>query len=350
LERLLERADRSGDYSSLPFLLTNLAWADFDDAHLRSALERLERAERLARATGEWSAYAHMLTARTSIAARMGDEAEARRLGEEALQLIARIGWNEGREVIYSDLSEMELALGDAAAALRQSDAAAATSFSEGQYRRWPKAHVAVGIEALVALDRMEEARGRLDRFEREAEAGGRRPDLAESSRLRGLLLAVEGRPDAAVGLLADAVEQHRALDDGWCVGRSLLMLGEVYRRTRKRAKAVESLNAAAAEFDRLGARIWADRARHELNRVTGKRDSASGLTPTQRNVANLVVAGSTNRQVADALFMSVHTVEAHLTVVYRSLGVASRAELARQFRDTEADSRDSTLAADPEV
>ena len=349
-ERLLERADRSGDYSSLPFLLTNLAWSDFEDGNLASALERLDRAERLARATGEWTAYAHMLTARTSIAARMGDEMAARRLGDEALQLIARIGWNEGLENIYSDLGELELSLGNAAAALGHSEAAAATAFSAGQHRRWPNAYVPVGIEALVSLDRLEDARARLERFQREAEAAGRRPDLAESSRLAGLLLAVDGRPDAAVGPLTEAVEQHRALDDRWSVARSLLMLGEVYRRTRKRARAVESLTAAIAEFDRLGARIWADRARHELNRVTGKRDSRSGLTPTQRNVAKLVVAGNTNRQVADALFMSVHTVEAHLTAVYRSLGVASRAELTRQFRDTDADFRDSARPAATEI
>ena len=350
LERLLERADGSGDYSSLPFLLTNLGWGDFSDGNLALALERLDRAERLTRATGEWSAYAHMLCARTSIAAMMGDEAAARRLADEAIQLIARIGWNEGLENIYSDLGELELSLGNAAAALQHSEAAEATSFSAGQHRRWPNAYKPVAIEALVALDRLEEARDRLERFRREAEAAGRRPDLAESARLSGLLLAVDGRPEAAVDPLTEAVEQHRALDDHWGVARSLLMLGEVYRRTRKRAKAVESLTAAGAEFDRLGARIWADRARHELSRVKGKRDAASGLTPTQLNVAKLVVAGNTNRQVADALFMSVHTVEAHLTVVYRTLGVASRAELARQFRDTEADSRDSNPAADAEV
>ena len=100
------------------------------------------------------------------------------------------------------------------------------------------------------------------------------------------------------------------------------------------------------AEFNRFGARIWADRAREELNRVRGKRDTASGLTPTQRNVAKLVVAGNTNRQVADALFMSVHTVEAHLTAVYRALGVASRAELTRQFRESDSDFRDSAGVA----
>jgi DNA-binding CsgD family transcriptional regulator len=195
-------------------------------------------------------------------------------------------------------------------------------------------------------LDRLEEARDNLKRLQAHAETAGHLPDLAESRRLGGLLLAVEGQPEAAVAPLIEAIERHRALDERFGVARSLLLLGEVYRRTRKRAKAVESLTAAIAEFDRLSARTWADRARQELNRVRGKRDTASGLTPTQRNVATLVVAGNTNRQVADALFMSVHTVEAHLTAVYRALGVASRAELTRRFRDSDPDFRDSAGVA----
>ncbi|HYI65759.1 MAG TPA: AAA family ATPase [Candidatus Limnocylindrales bacterium] len=350
LERLLERADESGDYSSIPFLLTNLAWTDFGDANLASARERLDRAERVARSTGEWTAFAHMLTARTHVAARMGDEADARRFAEEALALIARTGWNEGKDMILSDLGELELSLGNPAAAHERFVAAAVTSFRPGHQRRWTNSYMSGEIEALIALDRLEEARPKLDRFQAEAASASRPPDLAESQRLRGLLLAVDGRPDAAVAPLIAAVEQHRALDDGFGAARSLLTLGEVYRRTRKRAKAVESLTAALTEFNRLSARIWGDRARHELNRVKGKRDSASGLTPTQRNVAKLVVAGNTNRQVADALFMSVHTVEAHLTAVYRALGVASRGELAQRFRDSDADLRDTAPAAEAEI
>jgi DNA-binding CsgD family transcriptional regulator len=55
-------------------------------------------------------------------------------------------------------------------------------------------------------------------------------------------------------------------------------------------------------------------------------------LTPTQREVASLVVAGRTNREVAATLFMSPHTVEAHLTAIYRVLGIRGRTDLARVF------------------
>ena len=68
-------------------------------------------------------------------------------------------------------------------------------------------------------------------------------------------------------------------------------------------------------------------------------RGSADGLasslelTPTEDRVAALVAAGSTNREVADALFVSIHTVEANLKRIYRKLGVRSRTELASKFQ-----------------
>ena len=59
---------------------------------------------------------------------------------------------------------------------------------------------------------------------------------------------------------------------------------------------------------------------------------SSVDLTPTEDRVAALVAAGSTNREVADALFVSVHTVEANLKRIYRKLGIRSRTELASKF------------------
>jgi DNA-binding CsgD family transcriptional regulator len=53
-------------------------------------------------------------------------------------------------------------------------------------------------------------------------------------------------------------------------------------------------------------------------------------LTPTEERIAHLVAEGKTNREVADALFVSVKTVEANLTRVFHKLGLRSRAELIR--------------------
>jgi DNA-binding NarL/FixJ family response regulator len=55
---------------------------------------------------------------------------------------------------------------------------------------------------------------------------------------------------------------------------------------------------------------------------------AGEGLTPAQQRVAELVTAGLSNREIADELYMSLRTVETHLTKVYRELGVRGRAQL----------------------
>ena len=56
-------------------------------------------------------------------------------------------------------------------------------------------------------------------------------------------------------------------------------------------------------------------------------------LTPTEREVADLVAGGASNREVSDRLFMSVPTVKSHLTRVYAKLGISTRAQLAASRR-----------------
>jgi len=84
--------------------------------------------------------------------------------------------------------------------------------------------------------------------------------------------------------------------------------------------------------FEGLGAAAWVERTRAELARIGGRAASSVDLTPTETRVAELVAAGSTNREVADALFVSIHTVEANLKRIYRKLGIRSRTELASTF------------------
>ena len=60
----------------------------------------------------------------------------------------------------------------------------------------------------------------------------------------------------------------------------------------------------------------------------------AAELTAAEQRVAQLVVAGRTNREAAAQLYTTVATVEAHLTRVYRKLDLRSRTELARAVSD----------------
>jgi DNA-binding CsgD family transcriptional regulator len=112
---------------------------------------------------------------------------------------------------------------------------------------------------------------------------------------------------------------------------RSLLALGQVYRRAGYKGMSNETLHAAATAFDELGTPRWANRARAEAGRV-GLHPSTKVLTATEQRVAELVGAGRSNQETADELFMSVKTVEANLTRIYRKLSVRSRTELANHM------------------
>jgi DNA-binding NarL/FixJ family response regulator len=80
------------------------------------------------------------------------------------------------------------------------------------------------------------------------------------------------------------------------------------------------------------GSAGWAAAAGQELARLSGRRPAGeSALTPSEQRVAELAARGLANKEIAAQLFVSVYTVEAHLSHAYAKLGVRSRAELAHQ-------------------
>ncbi|MGI8885743.1 MAG: response regulator transcription factor [Gaiellaceae bacterium] len=101
-------------------------------------------------------------------------------------------------------------------------------------------------------------------------------------------------------------------------------------RRAKRRSDARGTPENALAVFDGLAAALWAERARSELRRISGRAATPGALTPAEERVAVLVAEGKTNREVAMALFLSERTVEGHLSRAFGKLGVRSRTELAR--------------------
>jgi DNA-binding NarL/FixJ family response regulator len=115
-------------------------------------------------------------------------------------------------------------------------------------------------------------------------------------------------------------------------LARTLLVAGEIERRSRKKRAACELFAHAAEIFESAGASLWEQRTRAELDRAAGRR-TGSDLTESEKLVADLAASGLTNRQVAAQLFMSAKTVEANLARVYRKLGIRSRAELGAAWQ-----------------
>src|SRR5206468_3376579 len=126
-----------------------------------------------------------------------------------------------------------------------------------------------------------------------------------------------------------NALPLHSQVDLPLDRARTLLALGAAQRRAKRRHEARATLEEALAVFEAIGAALWADRARDELKRISGRAATPGALTPAEERVAALVAGGKTNREVAAALFLSDRTVEGHLAHVFGKLGVRHRTELA---------------------
>ena len=187
-------------------------------------------------------------------------------------------------------------------------------------------------IEALIAVGELDEAAELLADLEDWSRSVNAPATRATAWRCRGLLRAARGDHDGASEALGQALRAFQRLPVPFERGRTLLALGAVQRRAKQRRAAQASLGAALAEFQQLGARLWAEQARAQLAQLGGRRPQDATLTPTETQIARLVAQGRTNQQVADALFVSPKTVEWNLSKVYKKLHVRSRAELAAKL------------------
>ncbi|WFE40476.1 LuxR family transcriptional regulator [Micromonospora sp. WMMD998] len=184
-------------------------------------------------------------------------------------------------------------------------------------------------IEACVGAGDLDTAHAVLDRLARRHARLPRPWTTLGLARSRALLAGAGGAdPTEALAALADARATVPATVLPMDRARCLLVAGRAYRRVRRRREARAALDAAAAEFDALGASAFADRARAERGRLGARTPAPTTLTATEERVARLAARGQTNRAIADALYISPKTVEANLARVYRKLGIASRAEL----------------------
>jgi len=207
--------------------------------------------------------------------------------GRRLLDLHAAHGWGL--------LIQAQLALGDVESAQR-SAACAVTRAN------------AVGLPSQLAATRWCEAAVRLARDDRDAaleitrdaqaiaDAAGNPLLSARCSALSGLALAADGRRDQALPELQQAE-------------RALSACG-----------ATREADAAARELRRLGARVRRTRPRPG----TG----LAALTARANEIANRVALGESNREIANALFLSEKTIESHLVRTYAKLGVHSRSAL----------------------
>ncbi len=265
------------------------------------------------------------------IAAYRGDLDYAEREAEHALKLCEeQIGFHP--PLLQAVPGIVALWRGDPGAAVERlagaDDQARTLGWRAADARPWTPELV----EALLQLDRRDEATSVLERWERDEARVANDYVLAPATRCRGLVAAARGDVAEAVTLLEEAVARHEALGDTFGQARAQLALGTTLRRARQRRAARDTIEAALDGFEALGAATWVERAREELGRISG-RTRQDALTAAERRVATLVAEGRTNHEVATALFLAERTVAGHLTHIYAKLGVRSRTELAAKVQ-----------------
>jgi DNA-binding CsgD family transcriptional regulator len=189
-------------------------------------------------------------------------------------------------------------------------------------------------VEALVELGEPGEALQVTARLQRLSEEQQHPWGLATARRCRAVVrLGAAPYDEQAAAALIAAAEDYARLGLRFDQARSLLSLGRAQRRMKQWGAARESLQDAVAAFDQQGSSGWTQRARSELDRVGARRPRATGeLTPTEREIVELAAKGRSNKEIAQALSVAVHTVEVHLSRAYAKLGVHSRAQLAERL------------------
>ena len=266
------------------------------------------------------------------IAAHQGRIDEARDRSEHALSLAKTDGVRIAQSGHRCVLGFIELSRGDPESALGYLERAWEIRDRVRLLEPAWRLELADTLEALVEVGRLDDAERKLIPWEERSLALDRPWALAVTARCRGLLLAGRGDSAAAMASYERALREHERTPDPFQHARTLLALGVTQRRAKQRAAARVTLDAALAVFERVGAPLWADKARAEAARIGGRAPSRGDLTEAERRITSLVAEGRTNREVAATLFITEHTVEAALTRAYRKLGVHSRAELAHRL------------------
>jgi len=321
LEVELREAAESGEILDFVEVTHHLATAKLQRGDFAAARDHLERAETHARAPG---IRARHLAMRAEVDAAFGNEAAARSYASVAATALSESGDAVGVTRLRIALATLELSLGDPEAAWDALEPSVQTTGALEHpvlVRVFPYA-----IEALVELGELVQSTRLAKRLEN-AESiltRWRGPAL----RARALVQAPIDR-DGTLSLFDSALDTDETLGSAFESARTLFARGRVLRRWKRRRAARESLEAALARFEEMGARLWAGRVAHELERTAARRAGKRELTQSDAQIARLAASGSTNREIAQTVFVSTKTVEAALSRVYGTLGVRSRTELA---------------------
>jgi DNA-binding CsgD family transcriptional regulator len=332
LERVRQRATRLAEESSWGSLLFQLGELELWAGNTEAAQACADAVEEITNRSGQSAQQSHAAYLHAAVAAQRGELSRARQAAQGAFAEADRVGDRRFRLRARTLLGSIEACDANPHGALAHllpaaEEHAEAGYGDPGIIRFQPEL-----IEAHIRTGQLVRAEQLIASQESEGVALARPRVIALTLRCRGLLLSTRGDIPAARASLEQAVEAFEPLPHPLDLGRSLMALGATRRRLREKRSAREALDRAIDIFTALDARPFAEQAQAERRRIAGRATVAT-LTPTEQQIADLVVQGYTNAEVARELFLSVKTVENTLTRVYRKLGLRSRRELAHRYR-----------------
>jgi tetratricopeptide (TPR) repeat protein len=257
-----------GQEGAVPFMSLYLVWAHVWRGDLGRAARVGEEAVEEAMLLEDSASLGLALSASALAHAHDGRTERARAEASEALSLFERVQWRSGMlwplwALGLALLSERQPAgvhevlgpLADQVAAMGGGDPVLLV-FLPGE------------IEALIALGELDQAQTYPEPFERSAARLDRAWALGAAERCRGALEAARAEPEEAFAAYDRALAAHERVTMPFERARTLLLAGQAYRRFKQRGRARALLDEALSVFEKVGAPLWAERARVELART----------------------------------------------------------------------------------
>jgi LuxR family maltose regulon positive regulatory protein len=268
----------------------------------------------------------------------------------DALARLAELRRRQGRSAEAEELfarSETHTLslLGRAALALDRDQPSEAAELADRYLRRFSdpgrverSAGLELAIRALARLGENERATEALSELREIAARARTRPMLAAVCSSEGALAVGRGDHDAARRSFEDALDLLAACDAPFETGRVRLDLAATLSALGRRDRARREVEAAISEFREIGADGERDRAERMLGKLRRTKVTLpaevvdtplGGLSRRELEVLALVAEGRTNRDIAERLVLSEHTVNRHVANILRKLGLTSRTAAA---------------------
>ena len=243
--------------------------------------------------------------------------------------------WEEAEALVGQAAGHPAARLGLAALALDRDQWEGAAELLDRYLRQLAPAgriERAAGLELLVRAcagcgDAAGAARA-LTELQAIAAVVGSEPLRASVALAEGVVAASVGDAETARRRFEDALDAFTRCGAAYDAALARVELTRCLQTLGRRAAAERELAAAIAALETIGASGWAARVRSLAEALRGSADSApdpAGLSPREREVVGLLARGRSNAEIAEALVISLRTVERHISTIYEKLGARGR-------------------------